>query len=161
HRRAAGAARRDRGEPGTVIRTFRAIALQHRALLLAFLFLAAAGGVLGLRLPAAVLPAGTFPRIPLIADHGERDTEAMLRQVTMPLEQSIRRVPSLKEIRSTTSRGSTEINLDFEWDADMNLALQRVQALSGAIRKQLPPGTELDSRLMNPTLFPVIGLSLT
>lgn len=140
---------------------FRALAEQHRAVLLAFLFLAAAGVVMALRLPAAILPEVTFPRITLIADSGERDTEEMLRQVTMPLEQGIRRVPGLRELRSTTSRGSTEMDLDFDWSTDMNLALQRVQALANSVREELPGGTGLDARLMNPTLFPVLGLSLT
>ena len=77
-------------------RFFRALESQHRAVLFAFLLLAGAGVVLGLRLPAAILPEVTFPRIKLIADSGERDTEEMLRGVTMPLEQSIRRVPTIK-----------------------------------------------------------------
>src|SRR5439155_343561 len=81
--------------------------------------------------------------------------------VTMPLEQSIRRVPGLHEMRSTTSRGSSEINLNFDWGSDMDLALSRVQALASSIRDQLPAGTSLDARLMSPTLFPVVGLSLT
>jgi multidrug efflux pump subunit AcrB len=140
---------------------FRALQSQHRAVLFAFLLLAAAGIALGLKLPAAILPEVTFPRITLIADSGERDTDEMLRGVTMPLEQSIRRVPGLHEMRSTTSRGSTEINLNFDWGSDMDLALSRVQALASSIRDQLPAGTSLDARLMSPTLFPVIGLSLT
>ena len=142
-------------------RFFRSLQSQHRAVLFAFLLLAAAGIALGLKLPAAILPEVTFPRITLIADSGERDTDEMLRGVTMPLEQSIRRVPGLHEMRSTTSRGSSEINLNFDWGSDMDLALSRVQALASSIRDQLPAGTSLDARLMSPTLFPVVGLSLT
>ena len=142
-------------------RFFRALESQHRALLFVFVLLGATGAALGLRLPAAILPEVTFPRIKLIADSGERDTEEMLRGVTMPLEQSIRRVPGLHELRSTTSRGATEINLDFDWATDMDLALQRVQALSATIRDRLPAGTALDARLMSPTLFPVLGVALT
>ena len=76
-------------------RFFRSLQSQHRAVLFAFLLLAAAGIALGLKLPAAILPEVTFPRITVIADSGERDTDEMLRGVTMPLEQSIRRVPGL------------------------------------------------------------------
>ena len=104
-----------------MIGLFRALAAQHRAVLLAFLFLATVGVAMALRLPAAILPEVTFPRITLIAESGERDTEEMLRQVTMPLEQGIRRVPGLRELRSTTSRGSTEMDLDFDWSTDMNM----------------------------------------
>ena len=43
----------------------------------------------------------------------------------------------------------------------MNLTLQRVQAQMEAVRPELPAGTRLDARLMNPALFPVLGFSLT
>jgi multidrug efflux pump subunit AcrB len=144
-----------------MIRFFRALEAQHRAVLFAVAFLAAAGLAIGARLPAAILPEVVFPRVTLIADSGERDTEEMLRAVTIPLEQSVRRVPGLHEIRSTTSRGSSEINLDFDWGVNMDLALQRVQALTAAVRDELPAGTALDARLMSPALFPVVGLALT
>jgi hypothetical protein len=97
----------------------------------------------------------------VIADSGELPSEEMLRSVTRPLEESIRRVPGVLQMRSTTSRGSTEINLDCEWRSDMDLALQRVQAQVNAIRSELPAGSTIDARLMNPVLFPVLGFSLT
>jgi multidrug efflux pump subunit AcrB len=85
----------------------------------------------------------------------------MLRSVTRLLEESLHRVPGVVELRSTTSRGSAQINIDCEWNSDMNLTLQRVQAQIESVRPQLAPGTTLDARLMSPTLFPVLGLSLT
>ena len=140
---------------------FEAVHAQRRAIALALGGVLVLGAVAAWRLPASILPEVTFPRIKLIADSGELPSEAMLRTVTRPLEESIRRVPGVVEIRSTTSRGFAEINLDCEWRSDMNLTLQRVQAQIEAVRTQLAPGTTLDARLMNPTLFPVVGLSLT
>ena len=142
-------------------RFFEGVFGQRRAIALAFAGAIVLGGIAAARLPSSILPEVTFPRITLIADSGELPSAAMLRTVTRPLEESIRRVPGVLEVRSTTSRGSAEINLDCEWGSDMNLTLQRVQAQSEAVRAQLPVGTTLDARLMNPTLFPVIGFSLT
>ena len=140
---------------------FDAVHAQRRALALALGGVLALGAVAAGRLPASILPEVTFPRIKLIAESGELPSEAMLRTVTRPLEESIRRVPGVLEVRSITSRGSAEINLDCEWRSNMNLALQRVQAQIEAVRTLLPAGTTLDARLMNPTLFPVLGISLT
>src|SRR5947209_5181035 len=100
---------------------------QGRAILFGLIALIVAGFALGLRLPAAIFPDVTFPRISVIADSGERSGEEMMREVTQPLEESMRRVPGLLEMRSTTSRGSTEINLDCGWGDNMDLTLQRVQ----------------------------------
>src|SRR5262249_61100605 len=111
--------------------------------------------------PASILPEVPFPRITILAESGELPSDVVLRPVTRPLEESLRRVPGVGEIRSTTSRGSAEITLDGAWRADMNLMLQRVQAQIESARPRLPAGTELDARLMNPALFPVPAFPLT
>ena len=143
-----------------MIALFRLIHVQRRAIAFTFAVLIVLGLAAGLGLPAGLLPEVTFPRITVIADSGERPGDEMMRSVTRPLEESIRRVPGVKEIRSTTSRGSCEINLDCEWNTDMNLTLQRVQAQVQLALGMLPPGTTADARLMNPVLFPVVGYSL-
>jgi len=140
---------------------FDAVHRQRRALSLLLASLTILSVVAVRKLPSSILPEVTFPRIKIVADSGELPSDAMLRTVTRPLEESLRRVPGVSEIRSTTSRGSTEINLDSRWNADMNLTLQRVQAQMESARPELPAGTTLDARLMNPTLFPVLGFSLT
>ncbi|HLQ67832.1 MAG TPA: efflux RND transporter permease subunit [Candidatus Limnocylindrales bacterium] len=140
---------------------FDAVVLQRRALVLILASLVVLSVFAVRQLPTSILPEVTFPRIKLVADSGELPSDAMLRTVTRPLEESLRRVPGVVEIRSVTSRGSTEINLDCRWNSDMNLTLQRVQAQMEGARPQLPPGTTMDARLMSPTLFPVLGFSLT
>ncbi len=142
-------------------RFFEQVHRQRRAIALAAVAAIIMGIFSALRLPSSILPEVTFPRITVIADSGELPSEAMLRAATRPLEEAIRRVPGVLEVRSITTRGSVEINLDCQWRSDMNLTLQRVQAQIEAVRTQLPPGTTLDARLMNPTLFPVLGFSLT
>jgi multidrug efflux pump subunit AcrB len=144
-----------------VTRFFDGVHAQRRAVALLFAGLILLGFVAALKLPNSILPEVTFPRISIVAESGELPSDAMLWGVTRPLEESIRRVPGVLEVRSTTSRGSAEINLDCAWGSDMNLTLQRTQAQIEAVRPRLAPGTTLEARLMNPTLFPVVGISLT
>jgi multidrug efflux pump subunit AcrB len=134
---------------------------QRRVIFAAFAALALLGIASGLRLPAGLLPDVTFPRISVIAECGERPGEEVLRAVTRPLEEAVHGVPNVLEMRSITSRGSAEINLDCRWRTDMNLALQRVQARIDAVRSTLPEGTTVEARQMDPVLFPVLGISLT
>jgi multidrug efflux pump subunit AcrB len=143
-----------------VTRFFTALREQRRAVFATLIAAVGIGAWLSFRLPAAILPEVTFPRIKVIADSGELPGDEMLRAVTRPLEEQLRWVPDVLEMRSVTTRGSTEINLDCTWGTDMNLALQRVQARIDAVRAQLPEGTTLESQLMNPVLFPVVGFSL-
>ncbi len=134
---------------------------QRRAVFAAFVVLTTLGLLTALRLPAGILPDVTFPRIKVIAECGELPGEEVLRSVTRPLEESLHGVPGVVEMRSTTSRGSVEINLDCRWRADMNLMLQRVQARIEAVRGELPDRATVEARLMDPVLFPVLGISLT
>jgi len=134
---------------------------QRRALLLLLAGLIVLAVFALRKMPASILPEVAFPRVKVIADAGELPSEVVLRDVTRPLEESVRRVPGITEIRSTTSRGSAEINLDSEWGTDLNLTVQRIQAQIDAARATLPAGTTIDVRLMSPTLFPVLGFSLT
>jgi multidrug efflux pump subunit AcrB len=140
---------------------FDGVQSQRRVVALVFTAVIVLGVFALLSLPTSILPEVTFPRITIIADSGEQPSAVMLRTVTIPLEETIRRVPGVVEVRSVTSRGSAEINLDCEWSSDMHLALQRVQAQIEVVRSQLGPGTQVDARLMNPAIFSVLGYSLT
>jgi len=144
-----------------VIRLLDLLTRQKRALLAVLVLLALAGIGLGWRMPAAILPEVTFPRITVIAEGAEQPAEDMVRSITRPIEKAMRRVPDLQEVRSITSRGSSEIRLDCSWRASMPHVLQLVQAQLDAIRGTLPPGTTVEARLMSPIQFPVLGLALS
>ena len=85
----------------------------------------------------------------------------MIPAVTRPLEEAIRRVPGVVSVRSTTSRGGSELSVIFAWGTDMVAALQRVQAETERIRPELPPDTAIETEWMNPASFPILGYALT
>lgn len=110
--------------------------------------------------PVAILPDVTFPRVVVIADAGERPVEMMEAAVTRPLEEAIATVPDVHRIRSTSKRGSTEISIDFKWGTDILVAEQLVNAKVNQVRPELPPETRTETERMNPTVFPVLGLTV-
>jgi CzcA family heavy metal efflux pump len=123
--------------------------------------LAAAGGFLAQRLPSSIFPSVTFPVVKIIADAGEEPASRMIPTVTRPLEEAAHRVPGVESVLSTTSRGSTEIRVEFSWGTDMTVALQRVQGEVARIGPDLPPGTRTDVEWMNTAIFPILGYALT
>jgi multidrug efflux pump subunit AcrB len=134
----------------------------HRRSILFLLFLLAAAGVISaFRLPVTLFPAVDFPRIVVSLDAGDRPAEQMALQVTRPVEEAVRRVPGLVNIRSTTSRGSAEISINMEWGVDMAAATLQVNAAITQILSRLPAGTSVATRRMDPTVFPIIAYSLT
>lgn len=133
----------------------------HRSLL----FLAAAltvGGIFSaFRLPVALFPNTQFPRIVVEIDSGDRPASQMELQVTRPLELAVRAIPGVESVRSTTSRGSAEIDVSFGWGRDMMQALLSVESRINTLRPELPAGTTFSVERRDPTVFPVIAYSLT
>ncbi|GAA4778584.1 efflux RND transporter permease subunit [Stakelama sediminis] len=132
-----------------------------RALWLAMILLTL-GGVFGaLKLPVSLFPQIAYPRVIVSIDAGERDAAQMEAAITRPMEIALRAVPGVTRIRSTTSRGSAEIQLNFDWGHNMPQALLAVQGALSTIQPDLPSGTRYDAWRADPTVFPVYGIALT
>ncbi len=139
----------------------RWLAGHARSLLFAFILLTLAGIGAATRLPVALFPQISFPRVVIAVDAGERAASQTESQVTRPLERALRGVPGVTDIRSTTSRGAADIALTFGWGRDMTTAALQAQAAVNAVLPDLPPGVRFDVRRMDPTVFPVLGLALS
>jgi CzcA family heavy metal efflux pump len=135
---------------------------RHRTSALWLLALLALGGlVTAFSLPVALFPHVNFPRIVINLDAGDRPAERMAIEVTVPVEEAIRSVPGLRSIRSTTSRGSCDVSVNFDWGADMVSALLQVESALNQVLGALPAGTKFEVRRMDPTVFPCLAYSLT
>ena len=91
----------------------------RRSLLFALAALTGAGLVAAFALPVSLFPQVSFPRIRINIDSGDRPAEQMMLAVTRPIEEQIRRVPGVRDVRSTSSRGGAEIDINFDWGGDM------------------------------------------
>jgi len=131
-----------------------------RAVVFVSALIVAAGIVAALNLPAAIFPDVTFPRIVMLAHYGDEPAEKVLVTVTRPLEEAANSVPGVQLVRSTTSRGSSEISINFQWGTDMMVALQLLQSRVSSMRSQLPPEVSTEIEWMNPAVFPILGYSL-
>jgi CzcA family heavy metal efflux pump len=135
---------------------------RRRRSLLTLLGLLIVGGVLSAFLmPVSLFPDVRFPRIAVTVDAGDRPADQTEAVITRPVEQAIRAIPGVQNLRSTTSRGSAEISTNFAWGSNMDLALQRVEAALTRTQQSLPAGVSFDVRRMDPTVFPVAAYSLT
>ena len=134
----------------------------HRRSILFLILVLALGGLAGsLKLPVALFPHVNFPRVVVNLDAGDRPAEQMAIEVTWPVEAAVRSVPGVRNIRSTTSRGSAEISINFDWGTDMVAAALQVESAISQVLSGLPPGTTFLVRRMDPTVMPVLAYSLT
>jgi CzcA family heavy metal efflux pump len=132
----------------------------RRSILFLMAMLALAGVVAALKLPVSLFPTVDFPRVVVSVEAGDQPAEQMEMLVTRPVEEAVRRVPGVKTVRSTTSRGSAEVSINFEWGLDMAASALQVNAAIAQIQAQLPAGTGVTTRRMDPTVFPIIAYSM-
>ena len=134
----------------------------HQRSILFALSLLALGGIFSIvNTPVSLFPQVTFPRVVINIDAGDRPAERMAIEVTWPIEEAVRSVPGVQTVRSTTSRGSADISVNFNWGVDMVSALLQVESAINQIRSILPTTLAFRVRRMDPTIFPVLGYSLT
>ena len=96
------------------------------------------GYILAQMIPSAVFPEITFRRATILADSGDLPAEQMLASVTRALEETAYSVVGVTMVRSTTTRGSTEVDVTFGEDkarthlgnGPENLAVLRKTALN-------------------------------
>ncbi|HEX7323812.1 MAG TPA: efflux RND transporter permease subunit [Rhodanobacteraceae bacterium] len=133
----------------------------RRSLLFLILALALAGLASVFSLPVSLFPDVSFPRVRVDIDGAAQPANQMAVAVTLPVAEAIRRVRGVRNVRSTTSRGSAEIDVDFGWGTDMGRAYLNVEAALSRVSPDFPPGTHIRAKRMEPTDDdPVLGYSL-
>src|SRR5688572_26600246 len=122
------------------------------------------GGLTGYRaLPVAALPQVDYPTIVVTTQLPGASAETMASAVTTPLERQLGQVPSLTEMTSISSYGSSQITLQFALDRDIDAAEQDVQSAINAATNLLPrtlpaPPTYAKS---NPADQPILTLAVS
>ena len=121
-------------------------------------------GIVGYRqLPVAALPQVDYPTIVISTQLPGASADTMASAVTTPLERQFGQVPSLAQMTSVSSYGSSQITLHFTLDRDIDAAQQDVQAAINAASNLLPkalPAPPTYSK-SNPADQPILTLAVT
>ena len=136
-------------------------ARHSKSIIFLICILAVIGVYEALTLPVAVFPTTNFPRVIIGVDNGVMPIEQMEVSITRPIEEAVREVPGLEDVRSVTSRGSAEINLFFNWNVDMIMTLRMVDAAVSRVQRSLPATAQIQTHRLDFSSFPIIGYSLT
>ena len=132
-----------------------------KPIIFVILTLVAAGVYLASTIPVSVFPEVDFPRVLVGIDNGVAPIDQMMVTLTRPIEEAVNSVQGLEAVRSTTSRGTAEINLYFSWKVDMFQTLERVNAALARVQPELPSTAKLRADRLTFAAFPIMGYSLT
>ncbi len=116
-----------------------------------------------MRLPVSDLPNIDYPSISISAGLPGASPETMAASVATPLEQQLSTISGIESMTSTSSLGSTSINIQFALERDIDGAAQDVQSAIAAVQRRLPQDMPSPPTLRksNPNDSPVMLLALT
>jgi multidrug efflux pump len=114
-------------------------------------------------LPVAPVPNVDFPSIRVQATRPGADPSVMAATVAAPLERKLGQIAGVDQITSTSSLGTTNIQLTFSIGRDIDRAARDVQAAINASLSDLPSDlpTLPKFRKFNSAAAPVFVLALT
>src|SRR5256885_2326988 len=120
------------------------------------------GGIYSARsIPSSVFPQTNFPRVTIMIDNGEMPADEMMATVTKPIEEAMKDVPGVSIVNSQTSRGSSVVNVFFNWRVDMETSELHVRSRLAQARSSLPAGVQAHAFRLTFSVFPITGISLT
>ena len=94
------------------------------------------------RLAIDEYPDITYPIVIAQTSYPGASPEAMMRDVSKPIEEALNTVQGIKEVSSTSIEGISIVRLTFNLGVDVAAAQQDVQAKVARIRRTLPEGIE-------------------
>src|SRR5436190_23251164 len=115
---------------------------QWKAIFFIVFALCLAGLYSALHMPSSVFPQTNFTRVVLLIDNGEMPADEMMATITKPIEEAMKDVPGVVNIRSNTSRGAAIVNVYFNWSVDMVQAELYVNSRLAKARTTLPATVE-------------------
>src|SRR3954452_15098665 len=112
-------------------------------------------------MPSSVFPQTNFPRVTIMIDNGEMPVREMMATITKPIEEAMKDIPGVVNIRSSTGRGSSVVNVFFNWRVDMEQSELHVRTRLAQARSALPATVDARAFRMTFSTFPITGISLT
>src|SRR5581483_11097384 len=104
-------------------------------------------GIVGLVIMGAVahsylkvdrLPPVNFPFVSVSVSYPQASAQDVEQLVTIPIEDAVAGMEGVQRITSTSSEGSSNVNIQMSEDADANAAALEVGRRLAGIRRRLP-----------------------
>jgi len=97
----------------------------------------------------------------VLIDNGVMPADEMMASITRVIEEAVKDIPGVVQVRSATGRGSAEVNVFFDWQTDMIQSELYLLSRISELKSQLPASATSTVWRLTFNAFPIIGLSLT
>ena len=97
------------------------------------------GAVAAINIPLELIPSGlSAPFLSVEVPYTNATAQDVEDKITRLLEQELATTPRVDEISATSSSSRSRVNLEFEQDADMDIAYREVRDRVARVRPDLP-----------------------
>lgn len=127
----------------TVGATLATFALKRPiTVIMIFLSLLLTGIISSRLLPLEKLPGIDIPQLWINVPYPDASPAEVERLITRPIEESLATISGINRMRSTSHAGGSDIQLEFDWDANINAKSIEARENVDAIRHLLPRDVE-------------------
>ena len=114
------------------------------------------------RLAVDLMPQIDYPHIRVVVNYPGVTPEVIEEQLTRPLERNLSATENLTEIHGRASEGRTYIEMYFDFDTDIDVALQDASRQLERARTELPDGIDPPRIMkMDPSQSPIMELAVS
>ena len=114
------------------------------------------------RLAVDLMPQIDYPHIRVVVNYPGVTPEVIEEQVTRPLERNLSATENLAEIHGRASEGRSYIEMYFDFDTDIDLALQDASRQLERARTELPDGIDPPRIMkMDPSQSPIMEIAVS
>ncbi len=118
--------------------------IRHPVTVIMGIFVMLTIGLMSLwELPTDMFPEITFPVLSIVTRYAAAAPEEVENLVTKPLEEALATINGVKNITSTSQHGRSMINLEFDWEYDLDAAANDVRDSIQYAKRFLPEDCEL------------------
>ncbi len=133
-----------------------------RTVLLTLLLILVVGASVYTTIPKESDPDINVPIIYVVMNHEGISPEDAVRLLLRPMEQELRGIENVKEMRSTAYEGGANVTLEFEAGFDVDTALEDVRTGVDLVKPDLPEDADEPTvHEVNLSLFPVLVVTLS
>jgi HAE1 family hydrophobic/amphiphilic exporter-1 len=103
-----------------------------------FIIIVLLGIISFMRLSIDMMPEVEYPTISVSTFYGNVGPEEIEELITRPIEEALAAVQNVEEISSTSSEGSSNVRVSFEWGTDLDVASNDIRERIDMVIRALP-----------------------
>lgn len=127
-----------------------------------FIIITLLGIISFMRLSIDMMPEVEYPTISVSTFYGNVGPEEIEELITKPIEEALAAVQNVEEISSTSSEGSSNVSVSFEWGTDLDVAANDIRERIDMVIRALPDDVDRPTiRKFDISSMPILMLGVS